>query len=500
MRKLIAQISIVSCGLWLTGCFNLGPDYCCPDARVACEWNNESGAFVEKESNGHCTWWRDFHDPVLNCLIEMASEENLDLQIACERINEARANLGIASGLRYPQLQRLFGKQITSQLSEHVPPLSILPEDIRRRSNSSNDLFTVSFDAMWELDIWGKYQKGVDAATAMYCAEVFGRDAAIVMVFAQVAQSYTTYRMLDSLMEVANESLVVQRRSLEIAEVRYRNGVSTELDVVQAQALLYETEALIPELQEGKTLAKNSLCALLALNSGELDCILEEGSGIPRASATLSVGLPCDLLRRRPDVRAAEQRTIAACAKIGIARTALLPSLSLAGTVGFASTEKSTLFHGDSLYWKHGFGIDWDILNYGRLQNAVCVEKARFEQAALAYKDAVLQAQIEVEDAFASIVANQEREYAFRKATEAAARSLDIALLQYREGEGEFDRVIDSERAWLAQRSELASVQAALTTSLIQLYKALGGGWQWRLQDCMLCDTAEPTQGEKHVR
>lgn len=488
VKRLKTLATLAATALACTGCFKLGPDGYRPDSEVACEWNNELSADISESQNAHRAWWREFNDPVLNELIDIAWEQNLELTAACERVREARAELGIATGLQYPQVQSISGAITREQISKNAAPIANLPSDIKDRVDSLINFHSLNFNIAWELDIWGQFKRGVEAAKSHYCSEVAAFGATQVMLYAHIADAYTTLRMLEEMLDVAIESLELREHSLHIAEVRFRNGVVTELDVSQAKSALHETEALVPEVQKGIVHTKNALCVLLAFPPGELDCLLLDGAGIPSAPGNVVTGVPADLLRQRPDVAQAEYNALSACALIGVAQAQLYPHFSLAGKLGRVSANTTNIFDVKSLYWKGGGLIDWDIFNYGRLKNAVTIQESRFRQAVVAYQEKVLQAQAEVEDAFASVASSQSSRDAYSKGAEAAARSLSIASLQYREGRTDYTSVLLAQQALLKQQLDLVDSRAASTAALIQLYRSLGGGWHWCLGEDMISD------------
>lgn len=490
ISNVIATIAIAAA---CTGCLKLGPDCCRPCSDVACEWTNELDAQITEAHAAHRSWWREFNDPILDELIELSWEQSLELTAACERIREARAELGIVTGLQFPQVQSISGVITREQISKNASPISNLPPDVASRVDNLINFHALNFNIAWELDIWGQFKRGIEAAQHHYCAEVAAFGSTQVMLYAHVAEAYTKLRMFEEMLNVALESLELRAHSLHIAEVRFRNGVVTELDVVQAKTAIHETEALIPDVQKGIVHTKNALCVLLSLPPGELDCLLMDGAGVPEAPGNVVTGVPADLLRQRPDVAQAEYEALSACALIGVAQAQLYPHFSLAGTLGRVSANTTNLFDIKSLYWKGGGLIDWDVFNYGRLKNAVTVQDARFRQAVIAYQDRVLKAQSEVEDAFASVASSQSSREAHTKGAMAAERALEIASLQYREGRADYTSVILTQQALLKQQLDLVNSRATLAASLIQLYRSLGGGWHWCLGQEMICDDEQET-------
>jgi NodT family efflux transporter outer membrane factor (OMF) lipoprotein len=289
-------------------------------------------------------------------------------------------------------------------------------------------------------------------------------------------------RTFEVLIDQARENVKIQDEGVQIAGSRFRNGATSELDVTQATTLLESTRASIPQLQIRRQQAQNALCTLLGQATGTVDTLLAGPREIPTAPATVAVGVPAEMLRRRPDIRGAEYYAAAQCARIGVAEAELYPSFSLAGTIGLQASSggnaPQTL--ANSPFYSLGPRLLWPLLNYGRLQNAVRVEDARFQQALVDYRHTVLKAAQEVEDALAGFLNAQEALAFEQGAVKSARRSAEIALVQYREGVVDYQRVLDAERSLLQQQNSLAQTRSSIAISLIALYKALGGGWESR--------------------
>lgn len=477
--------------LSLTGCFTVGPDCCCPEGRVACSWNDWEGC-CSTDPADHSAWWTYFDDEILEALIKQAYCQNLSLQTAGIRILESRARLGIATGERYPQFQQLNGSYARSRLSEYAPPISDLTPAAATAADLTQGLHTLSFDVSWELDFWGRFRRGIESAEADYCASIANYDDVLVTLLAEVARTYAAVRTFQENIRIAEYNIEIQRRSLEITEVRFRHEFTTELDVQQARTILLNTQASILRFQNSLTVAKDALCVLLGLTPGELDGLLNTEGEIPKAPAKIAVGAPADLLRRRPDIRLAEFQALSQCALVGVAQADLYPHFSLFGSLGYSSVQMKDLFRGDSSLYSYGPSISWDIWNYGRLKNRVRVEDARLQEALTRYEEVVLQAQAEVEDALSGIILSERGIVILEESVEAAERSVELAQIQYREGLTDFTRVLNTQQALLLQQEQLVTAKSAVADSLFSLFKALGGGWQARLCDGIIpCDVAE---------
>jgi NodT family efflux transporter outer membrane factor (OMF) lipoprotein len=367
--------------------------------------------------------------------------------------------------------------------------------------------YELGFDTVWELDFWGRFRRDVEAAQASLLASAADYDNALVSLTAEVARTYTVIRTFEVLIQITLANVKVQEDGLEIAQSRFRNGVTTELDVTQARTLLESTRASVPGLAIRRQQAHNALSTLLGQPTGEVRVVLSGPRGIPTAPAEVAVSVPAELLRRRPDIRSAELYAAAQSARIGIAKADLYPRFSLFGEIGLQTSSQggarsnhadfADMFAGDSLFYSLGPGFQWPIFNYGRLENNVRVQDARFQQLLVNYQDTVLRAAQEVEDALIGFLKEQETKVFEQNSVTAAQRSVEIALAQYREGAVDYQRVLDTQRALLQEESNLAQTRSSIATNLIALYKALGGGWELRLGQSII---AESTQAEMHKR
>jgi NodT family efflux transporter outer membrane factor (OMF) lipoprotein len=291
-------------------------------------------------------------------------------------------------------------------------------------------------------------------------------------------------RTFEKLIELAQDNARFQEEGLRIAESRFRNGATSELDVTQATTLWEGTRASIPQLQIGLQQARNALSTLLGQPSGTIDALLVGPKDIPKAPVEVAVSVPAEMLRRRPDIRSAEMSAAAQCARIGVAKAELYPSLSLFGSIGFATSNRGgvsgTPFSGNNLFYAVGPRINWPFLNYGRIENNVRVQDARFQQLLVGYRDAVLKAAQEVEDALTGFLNAQDAAVFQQGSVKAAQRSVELALVQYREGAVDYQRVLDAQRSLLEHQNSLAQTRSSIATYFIALYKALGGGWDIR--------------------
>ena len=472
----------------------MGPDFRSPESNLGDQWAQPPAAGITTDHSVEARWWQQFNDPVLDTLIDRALSDNLSLRAAGLNVLAARAQLGIAVGSRYPQVQRITANATALSASESGANTAG-PADLQYQQ------YGLGFEAGWELDFWGRFQRGIEASDAALQASIAGYDHATVLLIAQVAANYTSFRSLQAQLQISKDNLALQNRSYQIADVLFRNGENSELDMQQALTLLRSTQATIPALESDLRRQINALGVLLATTPAEIIALLASPADIPSASETIAVGLPADMLRRRPDVREAELQARAQSARIGIAEADLYPSISLVGSIGLVAVDGTpasgvrsgntgigAMFNSDSISYGMGPSLNWNFLNYGRLKNNVRVQDARLQQALELYRQTVLRAGQEVEDALAVHVGARAQRDILADVVVAAKRSSDLALLQYQEGLASYQRVLDSQQALFAQQQRHLQARTLTTASLISLYKSLGGGWEIRLDRPMLDD------------
>jgi multidrug efflux system outer membrane protein len=455
--------------LLASGCTTVGPDFSQPDVPWLEGWHGgpsqaPTGTSPQPASPESDQWWQIFDDPVLDQIVAEAQRLNPGVRIAGARILEARAQLGIAGSGRYPQVQQLSGDVLR------------VGEDSSNEPSSSYTASSLGVDIAWELDFWGRYRRAIEAADAAFFASIAQYDDIQVLVAAQAASLYATIRTIELRLSITHENAALQKRSLEITEGLFSSGNESELDVQQARSLYLSTIATIPDLESALRQAQNALSVLLARPPGPLPEMAASSEQIPEASLGVIVDLPAELLRRRPDVRAAEMQLAAQSALIGVSEAALYPSIALIGSIGLSDTSLGS--SSSTLDWAAGPAFVWNIFDYGRLKNEVLVQDARFQQLYELYQDTVLRAAREIDDAAVVFANSRAQVDTLAQAVQAARRSLDIATIQYRDGMVDFERVLDSQRALFSQEERLVAARGGVAQSLIALYKAIGGGWQ----------------------
>lgn len=466
--------------LALSGCMKVGPDFSPIEAPVSGQWLEADQGQVKTGQEVAPQWWKTLGDPVLDRLVDLAARQNLSLQAAGLRVYQARAALGVAVGSLYPQTQTASGSLTYQHPSDRGPTA---PQPGSTQPNPEFWTSSLAAGASWELDFWGKYGRGVEAADATLRSGVADYDNALTSLTANVAQTYVLIRTLEDRLRIARQSVIDQQEGLRIATARFDLGSTNERDVQQATSLLSGTEATIPVLRDSLAQAKHSLCLLLGMAPSDLGGLLGSDSAIPEAPAQVAVGIPADLLRRRPDVRKAENDAAAQCARIGVAKADLYPSFSLTGTVGFQTSNVGLFELSDFGYGfmaQAGPGISWSLFNYGRITNNVRAQDALFQTALVNYRNTVLGALGEVENAQSNFLRTREQAKSLAASVAAARRSVELSLIQYREGATDFTTVLTAEQDLLTKQDSLANSRGNIVQGLVALYRALGGGWEIR--------------------
>ncbi len=457
--------------LFLGACTTLGPEYIEPDVAWLKHWQPtayaESGEGTTQSRNDLRFWWEAFNDPSLNRLIAEAKNENLQLRIAGLRIFESMAVLGIAGSALYPQVQQLGGaiSYVNNQYSGGDPA----------SSDQSFVSYNTGLSIGWELDFWGRFKRGVESADAAFFASVANQQDIQVLVSAQAADLYFAYRTTEARIDIARKNADIQKRSFEIAETLYNNGQESELDLQQAKTQYLATLSSIPELEISLLKIRNSISILLGRAPGDMPEFDSIDYKLPEISSEDIYDIPVNLLNRRPDIRVAAWQIAAQSAQIGIAEADYYPAISLLGSLGWAGSSLSGSSNSGSLTL--GPGLKWNIFDYGRIENNIRVQDARLQQLIETYQNAVLVAAKEVDDAAYSIQKTAEQEVLIAQAVTASERALQIANTRYREGYADFQRVLDAQRAMFAQAERKLLAHGVYLSSVISLYKGLGGGW-----------------------
>ena len=460
---------VITLGL-TAGCITVGPDYERPEPVMPDQWRQELVQGLDEGDVDLRTWWETFDDPILNSLIERATAANLDLKIAYARIKEARAQLGIATGERYPDINS-SGDAVREKVSEGVFET---PPPPRQRTDNFSQL---SVDGSWEIDLWGRVRRSIESAGANYQASVEDYRDVLVVLYAEVARNYIQLRTLQERIRLAWANVEDQRQTLELVVTRERAGLAPKLDVRQAELNLATTESTIPTLEAARIAAINRLGVLLGQPPHALHAELTPVEPIPRPPMQVAVELPAELVRQRPDLRRTERVLASQTARIGVATAALYPNFSLAGTFGYA-TFKGDLLDASNETWSLGPFFTWNLFDGGRVRSAIRVEDARAEQALVNYEQSVLNALEDVENAMTGFAQERVRQASLARSVVAAQESVRLVKVLYRTGLTDFQNVLDMERSLFQQQDLAADSQGTVAQNLVRIYRAFGGGWE----------------------
>ncbi len=468
MTKRVAW-GVLLLSLFLYGC-SVGPNYHPPKMEVAEQWSElpASGVTAAAALAQVAQWWTVFRDAQLNDLIERAVRSNTDLRIAVARIREARALKGVVAADAYPNVDAL-GQYSRSRTSENVPGGS---------SGLESNLFLAGFDASWEIDVFGGVRRAVEAANADIAAAEENRRDVLVTLLSDVAQNYLDLRGNQLRLAITRENIVAQRQTVELTEGRYAAGLSNELEIAQARAQLTTTESQVPPLETAVKRDIHRLGVLLGQEPGVLLSELSAEAPIPPTPPEVPAGLPSDLLKRRPDIRRAERGVAAATARIGVATADLFPKFSLTGTVGQESVSLSDFATPASRFWSIGPTVTWRLFDAGRIRANIKVQDARQEQALGLYEKTVLTALEDVENALVAYSKEQEARRSLTESVEASQRAVNIANELYAKGLTDFLNVLVSQRSLFQAQDALAQSDQRVSSNLVALFKALGGGWE----------------------
>ena len=467
--------------VFFSGCM-VGPNYKQPKEPMPAKWGEESRGVSEKEPADVKQWWTLFNDPTLNALIGEAEKANKDLKIAYARIREARALRTISASGLFPavgtreQYDRI--RSSSNAAPSSVAPRFRSPAPLPGTFMNGYDLYLGGFDASWELDFFGRIRRSVEAASADLSASEEDYRDTLVTLLSEVAVDYLTVRGTQLRLDIAEKNIEAQRQTVELTRVRFEAGLSSDLDVSQAKAQLATTESQVPSLE---TTLKQSMFQLATLLGQAPEYLVEELSKsvpIPGIPPEVPVGLPSDLLRRRPDVRRAERQLAAATARIGVATADLFPRITLTGNIGQASMTLSNITHSANSFWSLGPALDWNLFNAGSTLANIEAQKARTEEALGTYEKTVLTALQDVESALVAYSREQTRRESLAAAVDSNQRAFDISSELYARGLVDFLRVLDSQRSLYLTQDQLAVSDQLVSSNLVTLYKALGGGWE----------------------
>jgi NodT family efflux transporter outer membrane factor (OMF) lipoprotein len=471
----------------LAGC-TVGPQFRPAPPPAPAAWSDSAAPRAAEQASqvtveaADEAWWSRFNDAELTALITRAAAANLDARQALARIDEARAQRDIVAAAQWPSLGVNAGAQV-DRLSQSTPTGALFSKVGQFPGLSGvsipnpYDQYQLGFDASWEVDLFGRVRRSVEAAKADTSASVEDSRAVLITTLGDVARSYIDLRGNQAKRRIVEETLATEEDLLDLAQQRRQAGLSSAVDVVRAAAERASAQAQLPAIDHQITLDINALSRLLALDPGALRPELDVDLAAPLIPPRVPIGLPADLARRRPDIRAAEARLHAATARIGVAMGDLYPKLTLSAGGGLQAQSLTALTQWASRFLAAGPTVELPIFEGGRLRASVRLRDAEAKEAALAYQSTVLSALHEVDNALSAYGDDQARG---RSLAEAVARNQDAAQMarqRYSSGEGDFIDVLDAERTRQQNAVLLADETTAISTDLVALYKALGGGW-----------------------
>jgi len=467
----LSRLSWIPLILIMIGCATVGPDYVRPDTSLSTTWHSElKGGLIAGEMNPQtlATWWSTLNDPELSSLIDLAVSGNLDLKKSKARVREARARRGIAKAGLFPTLDAT-GSATWTESSNNTGT---------NRTSETSDLYTASFDAGWEIDIFGGVRRSVEAAEADVGASQEDLRDVLVSLLSEVAVNYIDLRKFQSLLAIAEGNLVSQNETYQLTLWRYQAGLSDELSVQQARYNVEQTRAQLPTLRTGKEEALNRIAVLLGEQPGNVHSLFDQQLPIPVIPRKLAIGVPADVLRNRPDVRRAERELAAQTARIGVAIADLYPKFTLSGSIGFETLKMSAL--PTSQTWSLGGGprITWAIFKGAAIRQNIEAQSALQEQALFKYEATILTALEDVENALVAYGEEQNRRDSLQEAAQAAQKAVELAKYKYQSGLTDFYNVLEAERSLLTFQELLAQSNGTVASNIVRLYKALGGGWK----------------------
>jgi outer membrane protein, multidrug efflux system len=461
--------------LLISGCITVGPDYAPPKPQAAARFAEATAsedAHIPQPTDD--AWWKNLGDPVLESLLEDALKSAPNIAEAQARVREARALAGFAGATRFPTADA--GGLYTRNLGSDNVPTGVPPGGLGPGVRSN--LWLAGFDASWEIDVFGAQRRTIESAEANLQAVTEDRADVVLTLLAEVARDYVELRGAQRRIEVARKDLGIEQDLQTLTHSLLSAGLAPQQDVLRAQAQVADTQAIIPALNTDERAAAYRIASLTGDSSAEIVAKLSVPGPIPHAVSEVPVGLPSDLLLRRPDVRAAERRIAAANARIGVAKADLYPHFSLTGVAGIESLNLASFASGSSGYYQIGPGISWRIFDAGRIRFQVLAESARTDAAAVAYQRSVLDAFNDVETALVAYANAQSRREKFAAESAADAEATRIARVLYERGIENFLTVLDAERSLYAADDALAQSERDSALALIALYKSLGGGWR----------------------
>lgn len=459
----------------------VGPEYSKPPAPVSVDWIDKDEKRIRTDPEEHRNWWKNFNDPNLDELICFATKQSLKLKEAGYRVMASRADLAIAMGQFMPQSQSMQSGFTQYGLSTAVANRSF--NNVNLIPNNYYPQYNFGFNLAWELDFWGRYRRAIESSSDQLDAAVENYDEVMVSMLGEIGEQYVMYRYFERVVELLKENIEYQTISLKIAKARFDGGLTSELDVDQAQSDLSYLQASINMYIRLQRLENNALCTLLGISPEDLGKKLTK-RGIPIPPKDVAVGIPAQLITRRPDVRMAERQAAAQCAKIGVAMSELFPQLYITGSFGYSAMNNTALFTSPAFNGTVGPGFSWNIFNYGRLLNNVKMQDASFQVNVAKFQYSLLNAGKEVEDGIVEYCKSGDAIKEMEVSVASIRKASEIVIVQYKAGITDFNRVSLVQEKRISRDMELALFQQTYARGMVKIYKSMGGGWQVRLDGC----------------
>lgn len=464
---LTPRFGLLAALVLLSGCM-MGPDYRRPDITAPQDWHPEAAKQAGTAPAAIGEWWTVFQDEILTDLIHQAAAGNLDLKTAYARIEEAAAVKGIAKGDYWPQINGT-GAATANRLSDVAGGAAA--------EDRTPELYSVGLDASWEIDFWGRIRRSVQSADASLQASVEDYRDALIILYSEIANSYLSIRELQMRIALAQVNVDSQKGTLKLTQGRYDAGLVPEMDVHQSNLNLARTESSVPAMRQELAAAIHRLAVLTGQTPDAIQAQVGHQDKVPHPDIGILTGLPADLLRQRPDVRRAEQQLRAQTARIGVAKADLLPRISLSGAFALEANDSGDLGDSGSQTYRFGPAFRWALFQGGRIRSNIRAEEARTDQALYQYRQAVLLALEDVENAYVSCREEQDRLAYIQKSVDAARKTVSQVNTLYENGLVTFLNVLDAERSLAEQEDLLAQSSGQLSRNIVSIYRSLGGGW-----------------------
>jgi NodT family efflux transporter outer membrane factor (OMF) lipoprotein len=452
--------------LLTSGCFTVGPNFIKPKYDMPNKWNTS----LSTESEGKKSdlilvdWWKTFDDPVLDDLISRATQGNLDLKNAVSRIRETRASWSLSKTDLLPDVNTSANFTSSKSYADNAP-------------SGRSKLYTIDIDANWEIDLFGSLRRSSEAAKADYESMKENYNDVLISLLSEVALNYVNVRTYQKQFASVEENLETQTEIYELTKLKFDTGILSKVDVNRAKYNLEDIRSNLSGIKQNLDTAMNHIAVLLGIKPGGVHDQLSKEKPIPKVSLNIDVGLPVDLIRRRPDIRVAERELAAQTARVGVATAELYPKFTLSGLIGFESISFSDLLSSDSLNNRFGPGLTWRIFDIHSIRKNIEVQNARQEQSLINYESTILNAIEEVENALTSYVQEQMHKQSILESIKASQNLFDLTLLRYNSGLVEYINVLDIQQTLLSYQNQLDQSNSNLAQYLIKIYKALGGGW-----------------------